>query len=162
MEAYPPVMRLICLSMLFLLLTVPPAQAGHSPPKIMLRIYVQTTEGLPASQAQPISLPPNGETIQIRAFPEITERDLVDVQADASDAVHFRFNHDGQVALTAVTAQNQGRILVLTINGYVFYAPIIDEQIDNGELVMPHHLDPPILQLLQQVAQENVKEAARR
>jgi hypothetical protein len=45
---------------------------------------------------------------------------------------------------------------------YVFYAPIIDEQIDNGELVMPHHLDPPILQLLQQVAQENVKEAARR
>jgi len=163
MEAYPHPMRLICLSILLLLLGLVSAQAGHSPPKILFRIYVQTVgEGLPANQAQTIPLPPNGEMIQIRAFPEITEHDLVDVQADASDAVHFRFNHQGQVALSAVTAQNQGRILVLMIDGYVFYAPIIDEQLDSGELVMPHHLDPKILKLLQDEAQKNLKEAAKR
>jgi hypothetical protein len=147
---------------LLLFLALTPAMAGHSPPKIFLAIYVQTTgEGLPLSQARPIQVPPDGQTILIRSLPEITEHNLIDVQEDASGSVHFHFDHDGQVDLSAVTGDNQGRILVLTINGYVFFAPIIDEQITDGELIMPHHLDAPILKLLQDVAQKNVKEANR-
>ena len=155
-------MRWFCLPTFFLLSTLLPAQAGHSAPKILLNINVQTSgEGLPLNQAHSIAVPPNGETILIRTLPEITQRDLVDVQVDASDAVHFRFNHDGQVALNAVTAQNQGRILVLMLNGYILYAPVIDEQISDGELIMPHHLDPKVIQLLQETAQKNLQQAAR-
>jgi hypothetical protein len=153
----------LCLPALLFFLAAAPAMAGHSPPQIFLAIYVQTTgEGLPASQARPIQVPPDGQTILIRALPEITEHNLVDVQEDASGSVHFLFDHDGKINLSAVTAENQGRILVLTINGYVFFAPLIDEQITSGELIMPHHLDAPILKLLQDVAQKNVKEANRR
>ena len=112
-------------------------------------------------EATAISLPPNGEKILIRTLPEVTERELIDVEQDASGTVHLQFNHEGQVSLSAVTAQNQGRILVVLINGYVIYAPIIDEQITSGELDLPHPIPPQILQLLQDLARNNVKQAAR-
>ena len=45
------------------------------------------------------------------------------------------------------------------LNGYIIYAPVIDEQITNGELILPHSLPPQVLQLLQDVAQKNVRKA---
>ena len=160
-------MRPICPLLLLLPLTLLlclPAQAGHTPPKVFLRIYVQTAgEGLPASQATTITLPPNGETIQIRTLPEVTERELIDVKTDLTGDVRLIFNHTGQVSLSAATAQNQGRILVLMIDGIVTYAPIIDEQITNGELDIPsaHPIPAQIIQFLQEVARQNVKQAAK-
>jgi preprotein translocase subunit SecD len=107
-----------------------------------------------------ITIPPDNEQIQVRTLPEVTEGDLTNVQQDAA-GLHLQFDHVGQVNLSAVTAQNQGRILVVLIDGYVVYAPIIDEQITNGELDIPHQLSPQIVQLLQGVAQQNVKQAAK-
>jgi len=159
---YPLHMRRIYLLIGWSLLFFTPAQAGHSPPKIVLQIFVQTSgEGLSATQATSISLPPNGEIIQVRALPEITDRELIDAHADPSGAVHLQFNHIGQVVLSAFTAQNQNRIMVLMINGYVIYAPVIDEQITTGELIIPHPLTPETLRLLQETAQKNVRKAAR-
>lgn len=154
-------MRWICLLTGLLFLTFLPARAGHSPPKVVLRIHVQTTgEGQSPMEATTISLPPNGEQIQVRTLPEVTEHDLVDVQQDAS-GLHLKFNHVGQVNLNAVTAQNQGRILVVLIDGYVVYAPIIDEQINNGELDIPHPINADVVALLQEVARQNVRQAAK-
>jgi len=145
-----------------LFLTFLPAQAGHSAPKVVLRIHVQTTgEGQSPMEATTISLPPDGEKIQVRTLPEVTEHDLIGVEQDASGVVHLLFDHVGQVSLSAVTAQNQGRILVVLIDGYVVYAPTIDEQITNGQLDIPHPIDPRIVQLLQEVVRQNVKQAAR-
>ena len=155
-------MRWTCLLTGLLFLTFLPAQADHSPPKVILRVHVQTTgEGQSALEVTTIAIPPNGERIQIRTLPEVTEHDLVDVQQDASGVVHLLFNHEGQVSLSAVTAQNQGRILVVLIDGVVVYAPIIDEQITNGELDLPRPIPPQVLLLLQEVARKNVKQAAR-
>jgi len=108
-----------------------------------------------------LPIPPDGERIQVRTLPEVSENDLIDAQQDASGVVHLQFNHVGQVNLNAVTAQNQGRILVVLINGVVVYAPVIDEQITNGELDLPRPISPLALQLLQEVARHNVKQAAR-
>jgi len=145
-----------------LFLTFLPARAGHSPPKVILRVHVQTPgEGQSPLEVTTLSLPPNGERIQVRTLPEVTEHDLVDVRQDASGVVHLLFNHVGQVNLSAVTAQNQGRILVVLIDGQIVYAPIIDEQITNGELDLPRPINPQVLQLLQEVARKNVRQAAR-
>jgi hypothetical protein len=155
-------MRWTCLLVGLLILTFLPANAGHSPPKIFLRVNVQTTgDGQSALAVVTIALPPNGEQIQVRTLPEVTEQELIGVEQDASGTVRLQFNHSGQVSLSAVTAQNQGRILVITINGTIIYAPIIDEQITNGELDLPHPLDPRIVALLQDLAKANVKEAAK-
>jgi hypothetical protein len=155
-------MRWTCLLMGFLFLPFLPAQAGHSPPKVVLRIHVQAPgEGQSPLEVTTIAIPPDGERIQVRTLPEVTEHDLVDVQQDASGVVHLLFNHVGQVNLSAVTAQNQGRILVVLIDGYVVYAPIIDEQITNGELDLPRPISSRVLQLLQDVARKNVRQAAK-
>ena len=96
----------------------------------------------------------------MRTLPELTEKNLVDVQQGAS-GVRLMFDHVGQVNLSAVTAQNQGRILAVLLDGYVIYAPLIDEQITNGELDIPRQINPQIIQLLQDVARKNVKQASR-
>lgn len=139
-----------------------PAQAGHTPPQIFLRVHIQTAgQGLPDTQATSIQLPPDGETIQIRALPEVSEHDLIDVKSDSTGAVHLLFNHQGQIALSAATGQNLGRIMVVVINGVIVYAPVIDEQITNGQLVLPHPLNAEAVQLLKATAQQNVLKAAK-
>lgn len=155
-------MRCFCLLIGLLALTFSPARAGHSAPKIVFRIHVQTTgDGLSAQQATTITIPPRGDQVQVRTLPEITEQEIIDVQPNAAGGIHVTFNHMGTVALSAVTAQNQGRLLVVLIDGFVVYAPIIDEQIDNGQLDIPHQLSPQVIQLLQGQAQKNVKQAAK-
>jgi preprotein translocase subunit SecD len=154
-------MRRTCLLLGLLVFTFLPAHAGHSPPKVALRIHVQTTgDGQSPQEATTISLPPNGEQIQVRTLPEVSEQDLVDVQQDSS-GLHLTFNHSGSVNLSAVTAQNQGRIMVVLIDGAVFYAPIIDEQISNGRLDIPRTVGPQILGALQDVVKYNLRQAAR-
>jgi len=149
------------LPVLFFLLFVP-AQAGHSPPKIFLRVHIQTAgDGMSSQETTTIAIPPNGERILIRSLPEITENDLADVQQDPSGTIRLIFNHHGQIALNAVTGENQGRILVVLIDGYVVYAPTIDEQINSGELDIPHQLNPQVMQLLQETAKKNNQQAAR-
>jgi len=140
-----------------LLFTFLPARAGHSPPKVTLRIHVQTTgEGQSTLEVAQIRVPPDGDTILIRAIPEVSENQLVEVVQDAS-GLHLRFNHTGQVDLNAATAQNQNRIMVVLIDGNVVYAPVIDTQIDDGILNIPHQIPLQVVQLLQQVAAENVR-----
>jgi hypothetical protein len=152
-------MRWICLLAGFLFLTFLPARAGHSPPRIFLRVHVQTTgEGLSAMEATTIKIPPNGEEIMIRTLPEVTEKNLVGVAQDDS-GLHLTFDHVGQVNLNAVTAQNQGRILVVLIDGFVIYAPLIDEQISNGRLDIPHPVPPQVLALLQDVVTQNIRQS---
>ena len=158
-------MRPTCLlvSLSFLFLALVPVQAGHRAPGIFLRVHVQTTgEGLSAQQAETITLPTDGEKIQIRALPEISEHNLIDIKTDPSGSIRLFFDHDGTVSLSAVTAQNQGRLLVVLINGTVVYAPTIDVQISTGELDLPYPLPPEVLQLLQQTAKANAKEEASR
>jgi len=143
------------------LFVVLPAHAGKSPPKITLRVHVQTTgDGLSQNQAQTVFLPPNGEPIQLRALPEASEHNLVSVDPRPGGTL-LSFDHDGQINLSAVTAQNQGRILVVFINGFIVYAPVIDEQITNGQLLIPHSLTPQIVQQLQELAKKNVRNSNR-
>lgn len=150
-------MRFLLLALALAMLVLP-AHAGKSPPKILLRIHVQTTgDGLSASQAaQTIYLPPNGEPIQIRSLPEVSEQNLVGVVPQPNGTL-LLFDHAGQVNLSAVTAQDQGRILVVFINGYVVYAPVIDEQITNGQLLLPHPLPAAVVKLMQELAAKNAR-----
>lgn len=144
-----------------LLLAFLPAHAGHSGPLILMRVYIQTNEGLPPSEARPVEIPPDNEVIQVRTLPEVTEQELIAVETDSSGAVHLHFDHTGQVNLDVVTAQNQGRIMVVMINGFIVYAPIIDQELTNGELILPHPLQPEVVKLLQETAQRNVAQTKR-
>jgi hypothetical protein len=145
------------------LLAVAPAHAGKTPPKILLRIHVQTTgDGLSDNQAITVYVPPNNEAVQIRSLPELSERNLVEVEPQPGGGTLLIFDHQGQVNLSAVTAEDQGRILVVFLNGYIVYAPVIDEQITNGQLLLPHPLAAPVVKLLQDVAAKNVRDMSKK
>jgi hypothetical protein len=155
-------MRWTCLLLGFLILTILPGRAGHSAPKIFLRVHVQTAgEGQSPMEATTVKLPPNGEEIQVHTLPDLTEDELIDAQQDASGVLRLRFNHQGQVALSVLTAENQNRIMIVMINGFVIYAPVIDEQITTGELDIPHPVNAQALQLLQDRAKENNRKALK-
>ncbi len=152
---------LACACVLSLIAAVP-VHAGKSPPKLLLRIHVQTTgDGLSPTQAQTVYVQPNNEAIQIRTMPEVTEQNLIGVMPVQGGTL-LTFDHQGQINLSAVTAQDQGRMLVVFLNGYIVYAPIIDEQISNGQLLLPHPLAPQIVQLLEEIAKNNVRSAAKK
>jgi hypothetical protein len=154
-------MRWIFLLTGLLFLTFLPARAGHTPPKVMLRVHVQTTgDGQSALEVTTIPIPPTGEEIQVRTLPEVAEGQLIDVAQDAA-GLRLKFNHVGQVNLSAVTAQNQGRILVVVLDGQVIYAPVIDTQITNGELDVPRQMPAEIVKLLQDVAAQNVRQSKK-
>ncbi len=147
---------------LAVLLTAGMAHAGHSAPKVFLRVHVQTTgEGQSPMEVMSVNVPPDNDKILIRMLPEASESQLTGIEQDASGGVRLHFNHAAQVNLSAVTGQNQGRILVVLIDGIVVYAPVIDTQITNGELDIPHPIPAQIVQLLQEAAAHNVKEANR-
>jgi hypothetical protein len=161
LRAHSWMMRWICCLLALAVVLFLPVRAGDKPPQIMFRVHVQIAgEGLSAQEATSIPIPPNGEIIQVRTLAEATERDIIAAQQDAG-GLHIQFNHVGTVNLNAVTAQNQGHILVVLVDGQVFYAPTIDEQISNGRLDIPHQLPPTILAALQAMVQDNVKQANR-
>ena len=144
------------------ILAAVPAHAGKTPPKLLLRIHVQTTgDGLSGNQAQTIYLSPSNEPIQVRSLPEVTEQNLIGVLPQPSGTL-LTFDHQGEVNLSAVTAENQGRYLIVFLNGFVVYSPVIDEQITNGQLLLPHPLAPQIIQLLEEIAAHNVREASKK
>ena len=150
---------LLLLGLLFALFL--PARAGHAPPKVLMRVFLQTNEGMPETEARPVQIPPDNEVIQVRVLPEVTEQELTSVLTDPSGVVHLYFDHIGQVDLDAATAQNQGRIMVVMVDGIIVYAPVIDTQITNGELILPHPLSPDIIQQLQERARLNNAQAKR-
>ena len=126
---------------------------GHDHPA------VQTAgEGQSTLEVAQIRVPPAGDTILIRAIPEVSEIQLVGAEQDAV-GLHLQFNHTGTVDLNAATAQNQGRLLVVIIDGNVVYAPTIDTQINDGQLTIPHQIPNEVVQLLQQVAAQNIRKA---
>jgi hypothetical protein len=152
-------MRPLCLLVGLLALFPATLHAGHSAPKVLMRVYVQSPgEGMSSMEVTQVRVPPDNELIQIRALPEVTEGDLTDVEVGSGGALHLIFDHTGQVNLDAVTAQNQGRILVVAIDGVVVYAPLIDQEISNGELVIPHPIPAMIVQQLKETAMKNVRQ----
>lgn len=156
-------MRFLLSALVLLALLAAPVHAGKTPPKILLRIHVQTTgDGLAdGKSAQTIYLPPNNEPIQIRSIPEVSEQNLVGVVPQRNGTL-LLFDHTGQVNLSAVTAQDQGRILVVFLDGYVIYSPVIDEQITSGQLLLPHPLPAEVVKLLQDLAAKNVREKQKK
>ena len=132
---------------------------GHKPPALIFRINVQTSgTGLGPTQALPLTLPKTQEMILVRAIPEVTEKNLRHVEVRNDGTLVLTFDHQGRVNLDVVTTSNQGRYLVVTIDGILVYSPLIDEEISSGTLVIPHPLPLPVVEALKQVADENSRD----
>ena len=136
-------------------------QAGAPAPQLSLRILVQSNQIANSAQTVAVPLTDPEETIYVNAIPEASEKDLIGVEpyngpaGETGATLHFT-SHAG-LSFNADTMQNQGRILVVVLNGRVVYSPIIDSVISGGDFLIPHGVSPQDMALLQATAQINQK-----
>jgi preprotein translocase subunit SecD len=137
------------------------AQAGGGKPPVSFRIHSQTNgEGLSKNQAMPVVLDDPPETIQVNTLPDLSERDLVAVQARETQAgrqMWVKFNAHGTVVLNAVTTQSMGRIFVVFLNQKQIFAPVIDQRIGSGELLIPYAVSDAEIKALEEAIKKNAK-----
>ena len=138
--------------------------AGSSRPKISFRVHVQTSgNDFSNKQAFPVQLMRPMETVTLNAIPELTEADIVHIDSWPSDdqnqglAVKLQFNPHGVNALSNMTIQDEGRVMVVFINGRVVYAPLIDTVLNNGQLTIPRGVLPDEVKAIELLATKNNK-----
>lgn len=133
--------------------------AGASRPVPTFRIHLQITgEGLPANQATVVQLLNPPQQITVNSLPEISEKDIASVEESSGAegyGILVHFNKHGANVLSSFTAANQGKIMVIFLNGRVIYAPTIDVAINSGQILLPHDVTPDDFKLFQEMIRQN-------
>jgi preprotein translocase subunit SecD len=132
---------------------------GSSPPPLAFRIHVQIApEGLPQTQIVPVMLDSPPERIYVKRYAEISEKDLASVAArtiGGQPGLICQFTQHGQTVMIALTSQYQGQIMVVFLNGRVLFAPIIDTNVNNGQLFIPRTIPEAELAEIQRFIAKN-------
>lgn len=84
----------------------------------------------------------NGQTRYFRRMPEVSMKDIVSFSPFPSDAegndygIVFKLKNHAGNRLAAITNANQGRWMITQLNGRVVDGVLIDQQINDGQLVI--------------------------
>lgn len=150
---------------LVLSVVAPAARAGAPAPKVTLRLCVQVDAQSGATESKqtvPVRLVNPDQVIYINAMPEASEHDLVGIEpysgvAGESGAI-LHFSRHAAISLNNATVQNQGRILVVLLDGRPVYTPVIDGPLTTGDFIVPRGVLPLELAELQKVIKINLSE----
>ena len=148
-----------------LLLALLPARAGAPAPKVTLRLCLQVDAQSGATgskQTVPVRLANPDQIIYINAQPEASEHDLVGIEpyngvAGENGAI-LHFSRHAAIGLNNATVQNQGRILVVLLDGRPVYTPVIDAPLSSGDFIVPRGVLPIEITELQKVIKLNLSE----
>lgn len=143
------------------------ASSCHTPPRdytpTAARFYLEA----PAGQGAVATLPESGVRIPIGAKPVISEFDLVDAeiaQVELGPCLMFRLSPAAARDLYRLTAANQGRRLVLTLNNAAAGARRIDAPMGDGTILifieMPDDQLPALVRNLKITSEEFQRAAA--
>lgn len=139
----------------------------HTPPRdytpTLARLYLEA----PAGQGAVATLPESGVRIPIGAKPVISEFDLVDAeiaQVELGSCLALHLTPAAARDLYRLTASNQGRRLVLTLNNAAAGARRIDAPMGDGTILifieMPDDQLPALVRNLKITSEEFQRAAA--
>ncbi len=100
----------------------------------LARFFIETPAGTVG-----MTLPQSGVQLAVSAKPMITEFDFVDVavaQVELGRCLMFRLTPAAARDLYRLSVTNQGRRLVLVVNGVPLGARRIDRPLDNGTVLV--------------------------
>lgn len=112
-------------------------------PQTTFRVHVETeAEGVSTTLAFPVTVFDPEETIYVKNPPELSERDVANVQFKPAAngvgmAMKIILTEHGKDVFQRVTLENVGRVLVVFLNSRIVYAPEIDRMVKDGVLVIP-------------------------
>ncbi len=135
-------MRLVlaAFTMMFVIALAPNALAsGKKEMKTSLSFHMETE----ATDNPKMIFPQlaNGQTRYFRRMPEITNKDVVSFSPFPSDVgdgygIVFKLKGNAVNRLAALTAANQGKWLIVQVNGRVVDGVMIDKQVSDGFIVI--------------------------
>jgi len=113
--------------------------AGGSKPAIVLRFHIQVSEHEQVDNNSVIRVfvPDPDEAVLIHKFASLSEKNVAQATALADGGTLIQFDSTGSTILDTDTTTNIGKILVVICNGRVIYAPIIDQPMRQGRMVLP-------------------------
>lgn len=134
-------MRFLSAAVMFMVLTLGTAglmAMGDPKDKASATFHIETEAGEnPKMVFQQIV---GGQQRFFRRVPEVATKDIATFSPFTSEAgdfgVVFRLKGNAARRLSAITAANQGRWLMASLNGRTADAVLIDSQIDDGVLVI--------------------------
>jgi len=151
-------MRVIFLALFLAGLAPIDLPAGASRPQITFRVHLQRAESSGSdSQIISIALTRPDQVIQVGRYAELGENQVASVMPTPDGGMMVLFNGTGTKLLETITSSNQGRIMVVLLNGRVVYAPLIDMPLRSGRLLLPGPLDPAEVAALQQLIEKRDK-----
>jgi hypothetical protein len=119
-------------------------QSAPRPETALARFFLETGD----AQAEFVTLPVSGVRIAVLPRPVITEFDIVDVEiapGELGPCLRFQFAPAAARDLYRLTAANQGRRLVLVLNGAPLGAWRIDQPGERGMLDVFAEVPDPAL-----------------
>lgn len=102
------------------------------------RFYLESAPHIPLRASQSVVMPLSGVRLNIGAAPVINELDIANVElvkVDLGLCLLFQLTGSGARSLYMVTSGNQGKRLVLTLNGEPAGVWLIDRPIGDGQLL---------------------------
>ncbi|MCX6966515.1 MAG: hypothetical protein NTZ46_01825 [Verrucomicrobia bacterium] len=138
-------------SRLFLPLLALSFLAAASKPKLTIRFHTETNPNSGASFAVKATMP-DSSTLTISKIPEITEKDIVAIfpfpSADGSMGCAFRLDNHGRLALTSLSEEYRGSLLIGFVNARPVTAMLIDSRISDGVITIPRGMTPSEIALM--------------
>lgn len=130
------------------------------------RLYLEESSHLPPSHIAEMILPVSGSHITVRSKPIYGEWDIAQAghfETEFGPAIILLFRSEAATDFYRTTISNQGRRLVVTINGLPLGAHYIDRPIEDGRisffLEIPDEEVPEVARAIQKTSEQIRKES---
>lgn len=132
----------------------------------MARLYLEESPNLPASHITEMVLPLSGSHVTVRSKPVFGEWDIMRAmhfESEFGPAIVLLFTADARADFYRTTISNQGRRLILTINGLPVGGHYISGPIEDGRIAFYLEMDdediPAVAEGIQKTSNEIQKRA---
>lgn len=137
---------------------------------MVVRLYIEESSQLPASHIAEMVLPVSGSHITVRSKPLYGEWDIAQAASfdtpDFGPAIVLLFRSEAAKDFYRTTISNQGRRIVMTINGLPLGAHYIERPIEDGRVFFFLEIDdedlPEVARSIQRTSREIQKQADKK
>lgn len=138
--------------------------AGAKKPVLDLRVHAEGSEAEAPTFAIPATLL-NGKPTFLQRMPLVTQSEVESIYpfaaADGSQGVYLKLGQHGSRLLQQHSMSQQGKLLVVMLNGRMVSNLLVDRPINDGIVCIPRSLTPEDIALLTAafpvIGQENSK-----
>lgn len=123
--------------------------AGSSRPEFLFRIHLEASKAENPDQVVTLNMGGSLGITRVREFAEMSENDIQSMILRPGGGALIQFNPGGRIRLEALTANNQGRLMCVFLNGRYLYAAEIDMVMDSGRLFLPKGVTPEDVDLFE-------------